>query len=124
MTFLGIDYGRSKLGLAIAYGSLAEPLVVLKSEELEKIKEIVKKEKVEKIIVGVSDGEMGKESRDFGLKLSQELGLPVDFQDENLSSIDAQRFAIEAGIKRSKRKALEDSYAAAVMLQNYLDNHS
>lgn len=123
MTLLGIDYGRSKLGLAIARGPLAYPLTVLKFEELGKLKEIVKKEKVEKIIVGVSEGEMGEESRNYGFKLGDELNLPVDFQDESLSSVDAQRLAIEAKIKRSKRKALEDSYAAAIMLQSYIDQY-
>lgn len=123
MTLLGIDYGRSKFGLAIARGPLAYPLTVLKFEELGKLKEIVKKEKVEKIIVGVSEGEMGEESRNYGFKLGDELNLPVDFQDESLSSVDAQRLAIEAKIKRSKRKALEDSYAAAIMLQSYIDQY-
>lgn len=123
MTLLGIDYGRSKLGIAIAYGPLAEPYAVMTLGELKKLEEIIKQEKIEKIVVGVSEGKMGDESKKFGDKLGSELGLPVEFQDESLSSIDAQRFSIEAGIKRQKRKALEDSYAAAIMLQSYIDQN-
>ena len=124
MTLLGIDYGRSKIGIAIAYGPLAEPYGVITLSELKKLKELVESEKVEKIIVGVSEGKMGEESKAFGLKLEKDLNIKVEFQDESLSSIDAQRLSIEAGIRQSKRRNLEDAYAATVMLQNYIDSNT
>jgi len=124
VTLLGIDYGRSKIGIAIAYGPLAEPYGVITLSELKKLKELVESEKVEKIIVGVSEGKMGEESKAFGLKLEKDLNIKVEFQDESLSSIDAQRLSIEAGIRQSKRRNLEDAYAATVMLQNYIDSNT
>ncbi len=122
---LGVDYGRRKIGLAMAEGVLAEPWKVIRvenfDEAVEKVGEVIKIEKIEKVVVGVSEGEMGKESESFSLRLGEILGIPVETFDETLSTQDAQRRAIEAGIGRKKRKALEDAFAAALMLQSYLD---
>lgn len=126
MTILGIDFGLKKVGLALSGGTLAEPYSVIKYGNslvlLEKIKEIVGKEGVEKIIVGISDGEIAEKSREFGESLKKELNLEVEFFAEDLSTQDAQRFAIEAGIGQKKRREKEDSYAAAIILQGYLDS--
>jgi len=120
MKTLGIDYGRRKVGLAIADGPLAEPLQVIRYSDAdvlkEKLNQIIKGEKIEKVIVGVSEGEMGKESENF----AREIG--AETFDETLSTRDAQTLSREAGISRKKRRELEDAYAAAIMLQNWLDN--
>lgn len=116
---LGIDYGRSKMGLAVADGLLAEPLKVIRhsnSEILKKeIEKFVKENGIEKIVVGISEGKMGEESKKF----AESLGA-MTF-DETLTSQDAQRLSREAGIPPKKRREMEDAYAAAIMLQNYLD---
>ena len=122
---MGIDYGRKKIGLAIAEGPLAEPYAVIRYENEEvlskKIRKIIKKEGVERIIVGISEGEMARETRLFGESLERELDIPLEFFDETLTSMDATRLSVEAGIKRRKRKEFEDAYAAAIMLQSHLD---
>ena len=121
MKMLGIDYGKSKLGLAIAESFLASPLKVIKKVDEKKLIKIIKQERIEKIIVGVSEGEMAKESKKFAHNLSKKVNVPIEFEDETLSTQDAQRLSQEAGIKRSKRKRLEDAYSAALILQSYLD---
>ncbi|TEU02025.1 Holliday junction resolvase RuvX, partial [Candidatus Woesebacteria bacterium] len=88
----------------------------------EKIIKIIKKEKVNKIVIGVSEGQIGEESKKFGEKLGKKVNLPVHFQDETLTTQDAQALSIIAGIKRKKRRALEDAYSAALILRNYLDS--
>lgn len=127
MKILGIDYGRRKLGLAISEGYLSEPWKVLRVEHLDealkKVTQIIKDEKIEKVVIGVSEGEMGKESKDFGMNLQQELEIQVDTHDETLSTQDATRLAIEAGMGRKKRNEMEDAFAASVILQDYLDSH-
>jgi putative Holliday junction resolvase len=127
MKLLGIDYGRKKVGLAFADGSLAEPLQVIreKSEEgvIRRVEQVVQVEQVEKIILGISEGKMGEESREFGRKLEKKLKIPVIFQDETLTTHDAQKLSIEAGMKRKKRKTLEDAFSAALILQAYLDKN-
>lgn len=112
MRILGIDYGRKKIGLAISEGGLAEPWKVIRPDEIEKI---LKDEKFEKIVVGISEGEMAEESKEFAETIGAETF------DETLTSRDAQKLSMEAGIKRKKRKIMEDAYAASIILQNYID---
>ena len=50
------------------------------------------------------------------------MGGPVETFDETLSTHDARRVSIEEGMKRKKRKGMEDAYAATIMLQGYLDS--
>ena len=116
---LGIDYGKSKIGLAIADGPLATPWKVIKYKDIkiltENIKKIVKEEGIGKMVVGISEGEMGEESKKF----AREIGA-ITF-DETLSTQDARIQSLEAGIGQKKRHDMEDAYAAAIMLQNFLD---
>lgn len=126
MRLLGIDFGKKKIGLATSEGSLAEPHSVVRYEDekalLEKIKAVIDKENIDKLIVGVSEGRSAEEARDFGGKL-KDLGCEVVFFDETLSTVSAQELSREAGIGRKKRKALEDAFAASVMLQSFLDSN-
>jgi len=125
MKILGIDYGRSKIGLAVADGPLSEPLKVMRYKDTtivaEQIKKIITENAIEKVIVGVSEGEMGKESKNFSLNFGKMLGIPVETFDETLSTQEAQILSREAGIHQKKRHEMEDAYAATIMLQNYLD---
>jgi len=123
---LGIDYGRKKVGLAMSTEGMATPLSVLKYEDQDKLlielEKVVDREKVERVVIGVSEGQMARESLDFAKMVEEKLQLVVDVEDETLTSRDAQRLSIEAGIKRKKRRNMEDAYSAALMLQKYLDN--
>ncbi len=125
MNILGIDLGQEKTGLAIAEGPLAEPLKVIyhASEDslISHISQIVANYKIEKIVLGISENKMAATQKSFAVKLQEVLKIPVELEDETLSSYDAQALAIEANIKRKKRKRLEDAYAAALILQNYLE---
>jgi len=121
MKILGVDYGRKKIGLAISQGVLAEPWKVIKVNDFEnavgKLTQILKELKIDKIVVGVSEGEMGEESEKFAEKIGAETF------DETLSTYNAQKLSRQGNIRRKKRKALEDAYAAAVMLQSYLETY-
>ena len=119
MKILGIDYGRSKIGLAIADGNLAGPMGVVRytdSKLLEdKLKKIIEENNVEKIVVGISEGKIAEESKKF----AESIGAATF--DETLSTQEAQIRSREAGIGQKKRHEMEDAYAATIMLQNYLD---
>lgn len=126
MRILGIDYGRSKIGLSLSFGSMAEPLRVIRvisvSQAVSAILDVVRQEKIEEIVVGVSEGKMGEESVHFADSLrSLAVGIPCKTFDETLTSFDAQRLSMAAGINRKKRRQMEDAYAAAIMLQSYID---
>lgn len=120
MKTLGIDYGRSKIGVALGIDSFAEPLKVIHVDSFEdavqKTKKEIETEKPDKVIVGISEGEMGNESKKFAKAIGA-----LTF-DETLTSKDAQKLSIEAGISRTKRHQMEDAYAASLMLQSYLDS--
>lgn len=124
---LGIDYGLKKVGLALSSGQLSEPFTVIRYNNLNslisQISIVCQKEKVEKIIVGISEGEMALKTREFIKNLKEKISIPIEEFDETLSTQEAQRLSIESGIKRSKRKNLEDAMAASIMLQNYLDTN-
>lgn len=129
---MGIDYGEKKTGVAIAEGaslrgfSLAHPHSVVRHkterELIQKLKKIIEEERVEMIIVGVSEGNIGQRARAFAVKISKEIGTEVDLQDETLSTYEAQKLSIKGGIRRKKRRLLEDAYSAALILQSYLDS--
>lgn len=126
MNIIGIDYGLSKTGVAIATSPLASPLRVIKhSSEVElisEIKKLIKSHSVEKLVVGIADGKIAQIQSNFADKLRNEVAIPVETADETLSTHDAKFLSQESGMKRTKRKKHEDAFAAAIMLQRYLDN--
>lgn len=128
MVVLGIDYGLSKVGVAVATGNLSEPLVVIRfsqtSELISNLQKIIEREHVEKIVVGLADGEMKEKTLQFISELTNKSNLPVVTFDETLTTKDAVNLAFDSGMKRIKRQEMEDAFAAAVMLQSYLDQNA
>lgn len=126
MVILCIDYGNRKIGVAVSRTALAEPIAVIDNSSpqkaLEKVKDIIDREAVSMIIVGLAEGEITEAQQAFGENLQKMLEIPVTFVDETLSTKDAQAKAIEAGLPQKKRREMEDAYAAATILQNYLDS--
>jgi putative holliday junction resolvase len=119
MKYLGIDFGKSKIGLAISDGVLAEPLKIIEFSNCElQIGKICQEEKIEKIIVGVSEGKSAERAKDFGFQIGKVTKLPVEYFDETLTTHDALVKMKEAKSKRQD----EDAISAAIILQNYLDS--
>lgn len=128
MKILGIDYGRKKMGLAIGDfdSKLAEPVGVIRFELVEevykKIERIIRVEGINKIVMGVSEGRIAQEIKEFGKALEARFNIPITYQDETLTTHEAQELSIKAGIKRKRRHEMEDSYSAALILQAYIDD--
>ncbi len=109
---MGIDYGEAKIGLAIAQGPLAEPVMTINLDQaLQKIKQLISKYEIRKIVIGNSPNEF--------LKQLNQLKIEIVQVDETLSSRDA-RIMISHKPKM-QRKSAEHSAAAAIILQNFLD---
>lgn len=128
MTYLGIDYGMKKVGLAISEGQIASPLKVLSIKNLEdglnQIDLVINQEKVDRVVIGVPEGETGKMIKKFVQALDKKYAQqPVEViaVDETLSSYDAKRFMIKLNIPRNKRSQ-EDAYSAVLILQNFLNS--
>ncbi|MCX7928649.1 MAG: Holliday junction resolvase RuvX [Patescibacteria group bacterium] len=126
MKFVGIDYGLKKIGIAVSEGNLAEPLMVMnvkdEDDAINKLTNLIKSfGNVNEIVIGISEGEMASRIRKFARRLQHGTSSKVKFRDETLSTYEAQKLSIESGKKQKKRRAMKDAYAAAIILQNYLD---
>ena len=133
---LGIDYGERRIGLAISdpSGTIAQPLPTLlrrrgKRAPVTEIARIAMEHGAEAVVVGLPLDLAGDESawsgevREFGSKLALRAGVPVEYIDERLTSVMAERAVRSLGLKRSQREQKEriDAMAAVLILQSYLD---
>lgn len=126
MKYLGIDYGKKKIGLAISDGEIAEPFMILESfglkDALNKVLKVVKEEGIEEVVVGMPEsGEAKKITENFVRELGKDI--KVMEVEETLSSKRAQKMMVDLDVPKEKRGD-EDSYAAAYILQEYLDTMS
>jgi putative Holliday junction resolvase len=133
MRWLAIDHGTKKIGLAFSdeLEILASPYEVWPQggePTRERLARLCKEEGVQALAVGLPRHQDGAESstapaaRAFGEALAARTHLPVRFVNEHLSSAEAERLLRERGVKPEKRKAMLDAAAAAVILQELLDD--
>lgn len=133
MRLIGLDVGEARIGVAVSdpTGTLASAREVLarrpEALALQAIARLVEEEEAEAIIVGLPrslSGELHSQAalvQEFADKLRKEVQVPVEFWDERLSTVAAEREMRAAGTKRERRKAMIDAVAAAIILQSYLD---
>lgn len=132
MRFLGIDYGTRRIGLA--HGDdlgIATPLPALTDADPKKRREglaaVVKRRRITELVLGFPynmDGSVGfkaKEVEAFAESLKQEFGLPVHFIDERLTSHMAESGMNQKQLREIRGTGIVDSRAAAIILQDYLD---
>ena len=134
MRILGLDYGEKRIGVAVSdeMGLTAQGLETISRktvlQDVEHIGRVVRDLSVEKIVIGYPlrlNGEEGIQCakvRSFAGKLKKALAVPIAFQDETLTSKEAESILIEANVRREKRKLLVDKLAASLILQAYLDS--
>ena len=136
MRIMGLDVGSKTVGVAISdpLGFTAQGLEIIPIDEdkgefgLERLTELVEQYKVDKFVVGLpknmnnTSGPRVEASQAYGDLLTERYKLPVEYQDERLTTVAAERMLIEqADISRGKRKKVIDKLAAQLILQNYLD---
>ena len=127
MKYLCLDFGLKNLGLAIAETPLAEPLGQFHYQSEIKAVEFVlrqvNKHQIATIIIGLPEGQLMEKTKAFGKKLQNLTQLPVFYQDETLSTKEAQQKMLASELPQKKRR--QDHVAAAThILQTYLDEHS
>jgi len=146
-SILSIDYGRERMGLAIADANakVAQPLSTMerinRNEDMRRLRELVREHSVRQIVVGLplkldgTRGEMAEEAERFTRRDRKQIGVPVDMVDERLTSWEAERLLEETqgrflhvekpgGARKQKRAAERltvDAVAAAVILKEYLE---
>jgi putative Holliday junction resolvase len=130
---LAIDPGSVRIGLALSdpSGTIAQPLGVLarrsEPEDLKRLEQVVKEHSVDLIVVGLPRTMGGRleaaahQAQAFGELVRRGTGRPVAYWDERLTTVAAERYLIEQGKGRSKRRQEVDRMAATLLLQGYLD---
>ena len=127
MRYLGIDYGEKRIGIALSdTGSrIAFPKKTIFNQAtrtVEQIMALIKEESVSKIIVGLplsadgKDTEITRRVRDFVGSLKKFTVLPIEFENELLTT----RIVKQHGIEKEK----VDQSSAALILQSYLDKQN
>ncbi len=145
---LALDYGRSKIGIALAdvQARIAAPVATLarinRNEDMRRLRELARQEKVQQIVVGLplrldgTRGDMAEEVTRFAERVRKQVGVPVELVDERLTSWEAERILEEElghklmhqethlGRKKISRavdtKYTVDAVAAMVILREYL----
>lgn len=143
---LAVDYGRARMGLAIADADarLATPLGTLervnRNEDMRRLRELIREHGVKQVVVGLplrldgTRGEMAEEAERFARRVQKQMGVPVELVDERLTSWEAERLLEEtqgrilheekpgdATKKKASSKPGVDAIAAAVILKEYLE---
>ncbi len=130
---LGLDVGSKRIGVAgcDGLGLLATGITTIWrssfSADVARLAEIIEERDVEILIIGLPytmDGKIGSQAKQvqkFARRVSAALELPIEYVDERLTSYAAEQMMIAAKISVSQNKATIDRIAAAVILQQWLD---
>lgn len=136
MRILGLDFGSKTVGVAVSDGLLltAQGVEIVRRQSpnklrqtLARIESLVSEYEVDRIVLGYpknmnnTEGERCEKTKEFKEMLERRTGLPVILWDERLTTVAADNYMMEAGIRREDRKSYVDEIAAVFILQGYLD---
>ena len=135
---MGLDVGSVTVGVAVSdlLGYTAQPVETIRINEakadygFERLAELVKAYQPAKFVLGLpkhmnkDEGIRAQDSRHYGDLLFEKFGIPVDYQDERLTTAQAEKILIQGHTRRENRKKYIDKLAAVLILQNYLDSHT
>ena len=135
MRVLGIDLGSKRIGIAASdrSGTIASPLTVLQrcgsqGGDHRNIAKIVLEEEAVAIVVGLplnmdgSEGKAAQSARAEVERMATVVGVPVYVHDERLTTVAADRVMMEQNMNAQARRKVVDKWAAAVILQAWLDS--
>ncbi|MDE6712574.1 MAG: Holliday junction resolvase RuvX [Lachnospiraceae bacterium] len=136
MRIMGLDYGSKTVGVAISDQLLltAQGKEIIRRERQNKLRQtlarietLIVENDVEKVVLGCpknmdgSEGDRVEKTKEFQEMIERRTGLEVVLWDERLTTVAADRYMMEAGIRRENRKQYVDEIAAVFILQGYLD---
>lgn len=136
---MGLDFGSKTVGVAISDPLFitAQGKEIIRRERenklrqtLARIEELIQEYEVSEIVLGCpknmdgSEGERVEKTNEFKADLERRTGLKVTLWDERLTTVAADKYMMEAGIRRENRKDYVDEIAAVFILQGFLDSRS
>lgn len=132
MRILGIDYGDSRVGVAVSdlLGITAQGVGTVKNtgskKLLEELSEIINEYKPETIVIGMpknmdgTEGFRAEETYKFKEKLETIYSGKIEFVDERLTTMGAAQFLNATNTRREKRKKVIDTVSACLILETYM----
>ncbi|UNU23024.1 Holliday junction resolvase RuvX [Microcoleus vaginatus] len=130
---LGLDIGLKRVGIAGCDGTglIATGITTLVRSSFERdvayLRELVRERRVEILVAGLPyslNGELGAQARQvqkYATRIATALELPLEYVDERLTSVEAEELMKTQGISVSQNKGAIDRKAAALILQQWLD---
>ena len=134
MRILAVDHGEKRIGLALSdpTATIASPLRVIEHVsrlmDAAQVANIADENEVGLVVIGQSFDEeglpnlAGRRAAKFAGALQEQTQIPIVLWDESFSTQDARNARIEMGVSRKKRAGHQDSFAAVVILQSYLES--
>jgi putative Holliday junction resolvase len=132
MRIAALDVGDARIGVAVSdeLGITAQGVGVVQRvggrRDLEALARILAPYAPERLVVGLplnmngTEGPQAARVRAFAEKAAAHLALPVEFWDERLTTVAAERILLEGDLRRKRRRELVDRVAAALILEGYL----
>lgn len=135
MRIMALDVGDKKIGVA-----MSDPLKITSQgletyfrkndkEDYKYFTDLIKNNDVELLVVGLpknmngTEGPQAEKVKEFIKELQKYTDVKVDFSDERLTTVEAERMLISGDVSRKNRKKIIDKVAANLILQNYLKRH-
>lgn len=130
---LGLDLGRRRIGVAGCDGTglIATGLTTIERtsfvQDINQLQQLVQERQATQLVVGLPytmAGHVGTQARrtqKLAHRIAKALQLPLDYIDERLTSYDAERWLRAQGINPARNRGLVDRQAAALILQQWLD---
>ena len=132
MRIAALDVGEARVGVAVSdeLGITAQGVGVVRRvggrRDLEAIAEVLRPYAPDRLVVGLplsmkgTEGPQAVRVRAFATAIATHLGLPLEFWDERLTTVAAERTLLEADVSRRRRREVIDKVAATLILQGYL----
>ena len=132
MRIAALDVGEARIGVAVSdeLGITAQGIGVVRRvggrRDMEALAALLAPYGPERLVVGLpltlggSEGPQAVKVRRFAERAAAHLGVPLEFWDERLTTVAAERVLLEADVRRRRRREVIDQVAATLILQGYL----
>lgn len=131
--YIAFDIGDKRIGIAVSdpFCEMALPLETYHrkkfASDIEYLAKIAKDRYADVIVCGLplktdgTESEQTKKTKSFVEELKKHTNIPIEFEDERYTTIEAERILIEADVSRKDRKGVIDKVAASYILESYMD---
>ena len=135
MRVLALDIGEVRIGIASsdATGTVASPVCVLPAQEVlagaRTWRRVLEDFEPELLVCGLphtmsgEEGPQAQHVREVASEVARCCGIPLEFEDERLSSVEAKRILRRQGLSERRMRGKVDMVAASLFLQTWLDAH-